>query len=380
MLERPRLAEVLVPFVRPLVFPPGGPSAEAAGTVETMAGDASTRRYHRVHIAGGNPASLVVMELPDEPMKSDEATAPGLGPPELPFLNVQRYLAAGGIPVPRVFRSDMQRGLVALEDLGDRTFESAVRDAPAPERHRYYRAAISHIVSLQKLGDRGADPSCIAFSRRFDEPLLRWELEHFKEWYLEAERGVKLDAGESESLAAAFDWLARELAAAPVTLVHRDFQSRNLMVVEPPSAGAPTHGGPAAAGEAGGGKTAPALKVIDFQDALLGTRAYDLVALLRDSYVVLSREEVDGLVGEFIAQAGVGDPAAFRRLFLLQTLQRKLKDVGRFVFIDRVRKNPSFLRWIPATVGYLREAVSAAPPELRPMRDIFARHLPELVS
>ena len=112
--------------------------------------------------------------------------------------------------------------------------------------------------------------------------------------------------------------------------------------------------------------------MIDFQDALLGTRAYDLVALLRDSYVVLSPAEVDRLVGEFVAQAGIEDRAAFRRLFLLQTLQRKLKDVGRFVFIDRVRKNPSFLRWIPATVGYLREAVAAAPIELAALREILA--------
>ena len=85
-------------------------------------------------------------------------------------------------------------------------------------------------------------------------------------------------------------------------------------------------------------------------------------------------------MGDFIARAEIGDAAGFRRLFLLQTLQRKLKDVGRFVFIDRVRKNPSFLRWIPATVGYLREAVAAAPPELRALREIFARRLPELTN
>ena len=81
MLEKPRLAEVLIPFVRQLVR--GRP--EAAGSVETMVGDASTRRYHRVRIAGSMPASVVIMELPDEPMKSDEATAPGLGPPKTPF-------------------------------------------------------------------------------------------------------------------------------------------------------------------------------------------------------------------------------------------------------------------------------------------------------
>ena len=357
MLEQPRLDVVLIPFVRPLV----GAARDAPGSVQTLVGDASTRRYHRVRIEGGRPGSVVIMELPDEPMKSDEATAPGAGPPELPFLNVQRYLAAGDYPVPRVYRADMQRGLVALEDLGDRTFESMVKDAAGSDRARYYQAAIAQIVALQRLGDRGSDPGCVAFSRRFDEALLRWELDHFREWYLEAERGVKLDERDARALGAAFDWLARELAAAPTTLVHRDFQSRNLMVV-------------------GEGIPVPELRVIDFQDALLGTRAYDLVALLRDSYVVLSADEVESFVGEFIAQAGVADAAAFRRLFLLQTLQRKLKDVGRFVFIDRVRKNPSFLRWIPSTVGYLRAAVGAAPAELSALREIFGRHLPELVS
>jgi N-acetylmuramate 1-kinase len=351
MLEKPRLAEVLVPFVRD--FTGGG-----EGRVETMVGDASSRRYHRVSVAGGSPPSVVVMELPDEPLQSEEATAPGLGPPELPFLNVQRYLAKNGYPVPRVFRHDLQRGLVGLEDLGDRTFESVVQAAGASDRRRYYRAAIARIATLQELGDSHPDPSCLAFSRRFDQTLLRWELEHFKEWYLEAERGVKLDDAETASIAAAFDWIAAQLAQAPPTLVHRDFQSRNLMLV---GAGAPED-----------------LRVIDFQDALLGSRAYDLVALLRDSYVVLSPEQLRELVEDFIEQAGITDQAAFRRLFVLQTLQRKLKDTGRFVFIDRVRKNPSFLRWIPASVGYVREALAQAPEELRALRVLLGRRLPEL--
>jgi aminoglycoside/choline kinase family phosphotransferase len=353
MLDKPMLAEVLVPFVREFA---GG----REGTVETLAGDASTRRYHRVHLHGGSPPSAVVMELPDEPLKSDEATAPGLGPPELPFLNVQRYLAKGGYPVPRIFRYDQRRGLVGLEDLGDRTFEAAVKGATDSGRLGLYRAAIAQIVALQALGDRQPDPTCIAFGRRFDEKLLRWELDHFKEWYLEAERGVALKGEEVAVLDAGFDWIARQLAAAPTTLVHRDFQSRNLMVP----------------GDAG----APDLRVIDFQDALLGCRAYDLVALLRDSYVVLQPTEVDTLVGDFMALAGIEDQAGFRRLFVLQTLQRKLKDAGRFIFIDRVRKNPSFLRWIPASIGYVRQALGAVPAELGGLRDLLARRLPELAS
>jgi aminoglycoside/choline kinase family phosphotransferase len=259
--------------------------------------------------------------------------------------------------VPRVLRTDLRRGLIALEDLGDATFESAVKDAAAATRAPLYRDAIDQIVALQALGARGSDPSCVAFSRRFDESLLRWELAHFREWYLEAERGVALPAGDSAILESAFDWIARALAAEPATLVHRDFQSRNLMLVGP---------------------GAPALRVIDFQDALLGSRAYDLVALLRDSYVALSAGEVDALRGHFVARAGIEDAAAFRRLFVLQTLQRKLKDAGRFVFIDRVRKNPSFLRWIPTTITYVRDALAEAPPELSKLREVLGRHVAEL--
>jgi aminoglycoside/choline kinase family phosphotransferase len=354
MLQGPMLAEVLVPFVRDLA---GG----TAGTVETLAGDASTRRYHRVRIAGGKPASAVIMELPDDTLKSDEATA-GDRPPELPFLNVQRYLAAAGYPVPRVLRVDLPRGLIALEDLGDRTFESVVKPASREERGRLYRAAIDQIVALQALGTRAPDPACLAFSRRFDEKLLRWELGHFREWYLEAERGVTLPADASKVVETAFDQIAAALAAEPVTLVHRDFQSRNLMMVP---------------GDAPAGRP-DELRVIDFQDALLGTRAYDLVALLRDSYVELAPEEVDALVGYFVARAGIADEAAFRRLFTLQTLQRKLKDAGRFVFIDRVRNNPSFLRWIPTTIAYVRDALAAAPAELGALGQVLSKHAPEL--
>jgi aminoglycoside/choline kinase family phosphotransferase len=353
MLEKPMLGPVLVPFVRGLV-PASGATAE--GRVETLAGDASTRRYHRVHLPGNDPASVVVMELPDDALRSDEATG-DTRPSELPFLNVQRYLAAAGYPVPRVLGHDLARGLVALEDLGDRTFESAVVNAPAADRAPLYRRAIDLIVELQALGARGADPGCLAFSRRFDETLLRWELAHFREWYLEAERKVALSEAESRIVEDAFDRIARTLAAEPVTLVHRDFQSRNLMLV---------------------GERDPEIRVIDFQDALLGSAAYDLVALLRDSYVALAPSELKALVEVFITRAGIGDGEKFRRLFVLQTLQRKLKDAGRFVFIDRVRNNPSFLRWIPTTIEYVRDALAVAPPELAGLARVLGAHVPEL--
>jgi aminoglycoside/choline kinase family phosphotransferase len=119
------------------------------------------------------------------------------------------------------------------------------------------------------------------------------------------------------------------------------------------------------------------VRVIDFQDALLGTAAYDLVALLRDSYVELAPELLEALIAEYVERARVADRASFRRLFDLQTTQRKLKDAGRFAFIDRVKKNPKFLPSIPASLRYVGSALERLP-ELTPCRRVLARYIPEL--
>jgi aminoglycoside/choline kinase family phosphotransferase len=122
--------------------------------------------------------------------------------------------------------------------------------------------------------------------------------------------------------------------------------------------------------------------VIDFQDALLGPRQYDLVALLRDSYVELEAPFVEAMLRRWLDRfRAAGGPrleyAPFRATFDLLTVQRKLKDAGRFVFIDRVKRNPGFLPSIPASLRYVREAF-ARRPELRELQDLLAEHVPEL--
>ena len=124
------------------------------------------------------------------------------------------------------------------------------------------------------------------------------------------------------------------------------------------------------------------LVVIDFQDALQGPRQYDLVALLRDSYVELERPLVEHLVGEYIAAFEREtkeriEPRAFLQYFDLLTVQRKLKDAGRFEFINRVKGNPGFLPSIPASLRYVRDAF-ARQPDLEPLRRLCAKYVPEL--
>ena len=323
------------------------------GDLTRLRGDASTRIYYRyiaANPAADEPKTLIVMRLPEDATKSDEATS-GAAPTELPFLNMHRFLHARGVPVPRIFASDLPRRVVLLEDLSDETFEARLLSRGPAQTIPLYEHAIDLLADMHAKC-AAPDPACMAFSRGFDEKLLRWELEHFLEWGLEALHGP-LPPDKREPIGRLFDALAKELAEATPHFVHRDFQSRNLMW------------------------QGDRLVVIDFQDALMGPAPYDLVALLCDSYVSLTAEQQQHLLMRYAAARNLNaaDTAAFKRLFYRIAVQRKLKDAGRFVFIDRVRKNPDFLRWYPQSLVYVARALEANP-DLAPVAKVLAELLP----
>ncbi len=296
--------------------------------------DASNRSYHRIHLPGRSPETLVVMELGGDPKKSEEAT-PGAPPEELPFLAVGRLLASRGVPVPRVHAVDLDRGVLLLEDLGDETFERRLLAKAAGDWFDLYAAAIDSLCALQRATAQ-PDETCIAYGRAFDEKLLRWELDHFREWGLEAVRAEPVPPASRRALDEEFDRLAARIAALPRRFVHRDFQSRNLMW------------------------TPRGIVLIDFQDALLGPRVYDLVALLDDSYVDVLEPLRERLIARW---AGASDARMEEAAaeFHLVAVQRKLKDAGRFVFIDRVKGNPSFLPHVPHSLELVRRSLRADP-------------------
>jgi aminoglycoside/choline kinase family phosphotransferase len=303
---------------------------------------------------GAAPASWVVMVMPAD-AGPEEVTAGG-PPPVDPFVDVQRYLAGLGVRVPAILAFEEPARLMVLEDLGDDMLET--RLLAGDDRAALYQRAVDQLARLRAAAE--ARPGgCVAFSRAFEAGLYRWELDHFREWLLEAWRGATLTPDERAELDGWFDRLAAALAAEPRGFTHRDYQSRNLMVLP-------------------GGEQA----VIDFQDALLGPRQYDLVALLRDSYVELPADFIEAMLRRYLARLEAeGGPRLeyrpFRETFDLLTVQRKLKDAGRFVFIDRVRGNPGFLVSIPSSLRYVREAL-ARRPDLAPLQRLLARHVPEL--
>jgi hypothetical protein len=307
--------------------------------VTKLRGDASSRSYYRVELAAdaapsAGPRSLVAMRLPEQANRSDERDG-GEHAAELPFVDVQRLLRARGVPVPTIYVDDTNGHVLLLEDLGDETFEQHLLQAPADAWARLYGEAVDLLASMHRACASGAPEESIAFRRRFDRELLRWELDHFREWGLEALHGT-LATADRAALDRSFDAIADELVALPHGFVHRDYQSRNLMW-------------------SGGAR----LTVIDFQDALLGPMQYDLVALLCDSYVRLAEPLQLAMIDRY-AQAMAMDARAQERFtagFWRLAVQRKLKDAGRFVFIDRVRSNPDFLRWYPQSLVYVGRAL-----------------------
>lgn len=323
-----------------------------AAPITKLKGDASNRSYYRV---GTAPDSWVLMVMPPEAAKKSEEASKGDAPAELPFVNVHRYLTKLGIRVPKILRYDEPAGMMVLEDLTDQTFERAILQG---DRRGWYTKAVELLAHLRARAEREIDPTCLAFTRAFDVELYDWELHHFREWGLEAWSGKKPTTDERSELDAIFQRIAKQLAAAPKGFTHRDYQSRNLMVKD---------------GE---------LIVIDFQDALQGPRQYDLVALLRDSYVELDRPFVEAMLDAYIVAFEKEtkekiDAKPFKQFFDLLTVQRKLKDAGRFEFINRVKGNPGFLVSIPASLRYVKAALDVQP-ELTDLRRICAKYVPEL--
>ena len=214
-----------------------------------LAGDASDRRYVRVVSADGSSRVLLVHA---DPIDADI----------LPFINVARLLRQIPVPVPAVLAHEADLGILVLEDLGDVTLQDHLVHATGEEQSARYLEASELLVRIQRRGHELASNEFIPFGLAFDEVKLTSELDFFVQHFLIAHRGA---SPSPTSLAAEFTALAAELAAEPRVLCHRDYHSRNLMLHH------------------------DQLHIIDFQDARMGPDTYDLVSLLRDSYVSLDR-------------------------------------------------------------------------------------------
>jgi aminoglycoside/choline kinase family phosphotransferase len=316
---------------------------EKSARVVALTGDASDRRYYRVFPQGQDPYVLAVYGA-----AFDFAT--------LPFVNAAALFASLPVPVPRILHHAGDLGVLALEDLGDVTLQAHL-GSEAPARHSaLYREAVGFIDVFQRRGRELSSDKYLPFKVAFDEEKLMWELDYFIRHYVEGYRAATLQPAEKTELRAEGMDIVRELAAEPRVLCHRDYHSRNLMLRD--------------------GR----LFIIDFQDARMGPDTYDLVSLLRDSYVDLPWQVVDDLIAYFLALQGrTAELAEFRRRFDLMALQRNLKALGTFGYQASVKGNPVYIQYMPRTLNYVRDNISRYARFAR-LGDILSNHVPELRS
>ena len=308
--------------------------------VVPLTGDASDRRYYRVL---SPEAPSIVLSLYAAPFEFDT----------LSFVNVARLLAEMPVPIPRVLGHADDLGLLALEDLGDVTLQAHLGAATPAEHAALYRQAVALIATIQRRGAELAAHEYLPYGIAFDVEKLTWELDFFIKHFVEAYRGVVIAASARDELRRELAALVEELAAEPRVLCHRDYHSRNLMLHD------------------------DRLYIIDFQDARMGPDTYDLVSLLRDSYVDLPEGTVDELIAYFLALKGeTGNEARFRERFDLMALQRNLKALGTFGYQTTARRNPVYIQYIPRTLRYVRDNLEQLSRFGR-VRELLAAHVEE---
>lgn len=294
--------------------------------VVPLTGDASDRRYFRVLLKNAEP---IVLALHGGPI--DYAS--------MPFVSIAKLLAEVPLPVPKILHHSDPLGVLGLEDLGDVTLQAHLGAATPSEHAALYRQAVGFIARMQERGEALRSDAYPPYRIAFDVEKLTWELEFFVKYYLLAYKGATPPEAEREALRREWSTIVDELASEPRVLCHRDYHSRNLML----------HDG--------------SLYIIDFQDARMGPDTYDLVSLLRDSYVDLSPQQVDSLIANFLARRGgdSNDESEFRRRFDLMALQRNLKALGTFGYMTTARNNTVYIQYIPRTMAYVKTNLAKYP-------------------
>jgi len=291
--------------------------------VAPASADASFRRYFRIWRPDG--ATRIVMDAP--PDKEDVA----------PYLKVSQLLARCAVHVPQVEASDTRRGFVLLEDLGSSSYLSQLQGEGDVEA--LYQDALAALLRIQIAGrelHRQLPP--------YDHEVLAREMELMPQWFCERHLQLALEHKDRALIAATCEFLIAEALAQPIVFVHRDFHSRNLMVL--------------ATGNPG---------IIDFQDALAGPCGYDLVSLLKDCYIDWPRARVEAWVrgyrARLIAAGGDGgrDESLFLRWFDLIGLQRHIKVLGIFARLWYRDGKRGYLDDLPRTLDYVRDTAHRYP-------------------
>lgn len=277
-----------------------------------VSGDASFRRYFRIHHAQGTYIAV------DAPPQTENSRA---------FVAIAQALYQQGVSVPQVIAYEFEQGFMLLSDLGDTLLRPCLN---AQTVDGLYQQAMREILVMQSF----VSPPNYAIAP-YDHARLLFEMNLFKEWFVAQYLELSLSVEEAQCIEDTCQHLAMAIAEQPTVFVHRDYHSRNLMLL--PS-----------------GK----LGVIDFQDALMGAITYDVVSLLRDAYIEWPNEQVEAWVEDFrqllMTQGGFKvSQRQFLTWFDYMGVQRHLKVLGIFARLSIRDGKHGYLNDMPLVFKYL---------------------------
>lgn len=325
-------------------------SKKIVGTYEItkLHGDASNREYFRIE---QNGKKHILMLLPSNKPESlaEEYSKDKLKGQELPFIQIQRHFAKKGVRVPEVIAVDVENRLLLLEDFGDDLLLAVVQK-DSSKIEPLYKNALNELSRISVITEKDPKDS-IAFTRKFDKDLYNWEFKHFIEYGIEKKiKGYK--ETDTKKIMSELEKITDIYIQWPEVLCHRDYHSRNVIVLPSNEIG-----------------------VIDFQDALMAPLYYDLISLLKDSYFELSRNQQETLA--FYYKDKIHNTLSqdeFLYGFDLMSLHRNLKAAGRFSFFDLVKGNDSYLKDVPRTLSYVKKTLEVHP-ELKNLKNLLTPYL-----
>ena len=298
-------------------------------TLDSLTGDAGFRKYYRFMVDG--ISYIAVDALPD---KSNN----------LAFVELQKVLKKKGLCVPEIIFVDLSTGFFCLSDFGNKLFSDLLTQ---DNMELEYKRAINLLPNIANM------PASNEYSLPiYDADFVRLELNIFTQWLLDKHLNISLSQQESNELEGCFNVLVDNVLEQPQVTIHRDFHSRNLMLL--PNA---------------------ELGVIDFQDAVTGPITYDIVSLLRDCYLKWPQENVEHLYNYFCELMKEEEryqnitQAQWTRWFDLMGIQRHVKASGIFARLYHRDEKPGYLKDIPLTLSYIVE-VSDKYPELKALNEI----------
>lgn len=297
---------------------------------EPASSDASFRRYFRITLPD---QQLIIMDAPPDKENIGQ------------FIKVAELLSTSNVNVPTIYHQNINDGFLVLEDFGSLSFLDKLTVGNATE---LYSSALDSLLKLQANIDIN---SCAL--PRYNEALLLRELGIFEDWLIKQSLGITIPAAIWDNVC---NILVSSALEQPVSCVHRDYHSRNLMVLNDNSIG-----------------------IIDFQDAVIGPVTYDLVSLLRDCYIDWPQNQVNLWMTQYYQKLKQADIIAcdlpqFTRWFDLMGMQRHLKAIGIFSRLNLRDGKSGYLKDIPRTLNYI-VAQAQAYPELADFHNFLQQHI-----